>query len=249
MVWSFNKTFDTVSLPSGPPALLLITAVYSIILIFHYKYGLYCLWTIQWLVFAYMELQVLCNHQATSDDKTLLLHCFVYNDSVKTAVKTEAGVKARPTRSCLIAQLHVPRCPLSALLPYSVFQRQSSFSSFSRFLFFSLFNSFCNEYQSPSVWQTMSVCVPVLYVAYSEWTHVHALTGAWTILHIIALCAKAPASVSNCNHEAISQNKADPVTAPLNNLSSLFYPLLALIFTTETLHPRLLVGWMRFVCV
>lgn len=41
--------------------------------------------------------------------------------------------------------------------------------------------------------------------------------------------------------QAISQNKADAVTAPLNNLSSLFYLLLVLIFTTETLYSCLLV--------
>lgn len=78
-----------------------------------------------------------------------------------------------------------------------------------------------------------------------------SLTGAWTILHFIAPCAKAPASVSNRGHEAISQDKADSVTAPLNSLSSLFYPLLALIFTTETLHPHVRAGWMQsfFVCM
>lgn len=48
--------------------------------------------------------------------------------------------------------------------------------------------------------------------------------------------------------QAISQNKADAVTAPLNNLSSLFYLLLVLIFTTETLYSCLLVEWIRFVC-
>ena len=98
------------------------------------------------------------------------------------------------------------------------------------------------------MWQTR-VCVCTVCSVLWVNTCPCSLTGAWTILHINAPCAKAPASVSNHGHKVISQNKADSVTSPLNNFSSLFYPLLVLIFTTEALHPHPLVEWIRFVCI
>lgn len=59
--------------------------------------------------------------------------CVMTHCKSAAAVKTEAGVKARPAISFLISQLPVPRCPLSPSLPCFIFQRQSSFSASSSF--------------------------------------------------------------------------------------------------------------------
>lgn len=123
----------------------------------------------------------------------------------------------------------MPSCPFPSLILF--FRGSHLFLPSPRFF---LSNSFCDEHQSPSAWQTMSERVPLLRAAaFQANTCPCSLTGAWTILHIIAPCTKPLASVSNRGCEAISQNKADSVTAPLNNLSSLFYPLFASISTTE----------------
>lgn len=144
---------------------LMTHVVYSSVAILHHKYGRRVAdfsasvagWT--------STQKCLCNHQATLPLPVTEL--FLCNDSQRESTKTETGVRARPAISCLISQLPVPRCPVSSSFPYFIFQRQSSFSAFS--MFFSV-NLFCDEHKSPSVWQTMSVCVPILYGGYSEWT-------------------------------------------------------------------------------
>lgn len=63
--------------------------------------------------------------------------------------------------------------------------------------------------------------VPVPYVARSERTHVHAPSlGHEQFFILLHRAQELLASVSNRGCEAIGQNKADSVTAPLNNLSS-----------------------------
>lgn len=139
----------------------------------------------------------LCNHRATlhsSNDKPPPLRCFVHNDSMResssTAEKTRAVVKARPAISCLISLLPVPRCPCVCFAPLFYFSEAVIFSCLLNAVSCLTHFAMSTRALSPSVTatKTMNKCVPVLYVAHSDWTHVHAF---WTILHII------PASMTN----------------------------------------------------
>lgn len=150
--------------------------------------------------------------------------------------------------SQLMSQLPVPMCSASASFPRLTFQSPSLFSgllaapSCVRHFAMSTKALRCDKQRAYAqlyrtrLWEPANTCP-------------RSLTRPWTIPHFIAACAKAPPSVSNRSHKAISQKKADAVAAPLNNLSSSFYPHLALGLATEPLHPRLLVGWIRCVCV
>lgn len=127
--------------------------------VFHSQYGQYVKST---SVVAWTS-SCICNHQAILPLQMIKLSFYaalfimtLCKNKAPLQWKQKLGVKARPAISCLISQLSVPRCPLVCFTPLCYFRGSHlSLRSF-------LFN--CDEHQSPSVWQTMSVCIPVLYV-------------------------------------------------------------------------------------
>lgn len=120
----------------------------------------------------------LCNHQATLP-LMMKLHCRAAL-CIMTHYKNPAPLQRKQKLELKQGQQWV--------VSYFSFMSQDALCLLrSLILFFSgpvislclfshsfLFNSFCDEHWSPSVWQTMSARLPVLYVACSERTHVRA---------------------------------------------------------------------------
>lgn len=133
-------------------------------------------------VLSFTELPVVSvTTSATSNDKPPALRCFVHNDSVwessGAAEKTEGGFKARPAISSFISLLSVPRYPWVRVSP--VFILLNAASCLAHF-------AASDTALSPSVWQNMNKCVPVLHAAH-----------VWTVLHITAPPARLPPPMIN----------------------------------------------------